>query len=144
MSKVRFGLSIDKKLAQDFDHLSKARKHSNRSKAIEDLMRQELLFSSVASLKGNIAGAFSMVYNHHRRDLVNKIIDIQHDAGDVIISSQHVHLDHNNCLEILVLKGNAELINKLTDTIRAQKGVTNCGLIIASHTSPAAKSSKHK
>lgn len=140
MSKVRFGLSVDKKLAADFDKLSKAKKHLNRSKAIEDLMRQELLFSSVASLKGDIAGAFSMVYDHHKRELVNKIIDIQHDAGDVIISSQHVHLDHSNCLEILVLKGNAEKINKLTDTIKAQKGVTNCGLIIASHIHPSKNS----
>ena len=144
MSKVRFGLSIDKKLALDFDRTSKAKQHLNRSKAIEDLMRQELLFSSVSSLKGDIAGAFTMVYDHHKRDLVNKIIDIQHDAGDVIISSQHVHLDHSNCLEILVLKGNAEKINKLTDTIKAQKGVTNCGLIIASHTSLVTKHPKHK
>jgi len=143
MSKVRFGLSIDKKLALDFDRTSRAKKHLNRSKAIEDLMRQELLFSSVASLKGDIAGAFTMVYDHHKRDLVNKIIDIQHDAGDVIISSQHVHLDHSNCLEILVLKGNAEKINKLTDTIKAQKGVANCGLIIASHTSLVTKHPKY-
>ena len=142
MSKVRFGLSIDKKLALDFDRTSKTKKHLNRSKAIEDLMRQELLFSSVTSLKGDIAGAFTMVYDHHKRDLVNKIIDIQHDATDVIISSQHVHLDHNNCLEILVLKGNAEKINKLTDTIKAQKGVANCGLIIATHISQKEKPAK--
>lgn len=73
-----------------------------------------------------------MVYDHHQRGLVASLMDIQHDYHHAIISSQHVHLDHHNCLEIIVAKGTAEVLEELHGRLKAQKGVFHVGLAIAS------------
>lgn len=127
---VRFGVSLEKDLLNTFDKLIKLRKYTNRSEAIRDLIRQELLKKELEEDR-EVAGAITFIYDHHQRDLLNKITDVQHDHQEIIQSSQHIHLDHHNCLEIVAVKGNFKTINKLADTIKALKGVKHGSLSIS-------------
>lgn len=124
---VRFGVSLASSLLEQFDRLIRERQYTNRSEAIRDLIRQELLQKEWTDDQ-DVAGAIIYIYDHHRRDLLNKIIDIQHDFQDVIKSTQHIHLDHANCLEVVAVKGNAGSIKRLADAIKAIKGVRHGSL----------------
>jgi CopG family nickel-responsive transcriptional regulator len=123
MSKlVRFGISLNRGLLEKFDRLAKERNYTSRSEAFRDLMRQELVHKQWQDGK-EIAGAITLIYDHHKRELVNRLMDIQHDFGTIIISSQHVHLDHSNCLEIIAFKGSPKQAQRLADSLRSVKGV---------------------
>ena len=122
MALIRFGVSIDKGLLQKFDALIRNKKYTNRSEAFRDLIRQELIREQWQGGR-KIAGAITLIYNHHKRELVNKLMDIQHDFGEIIISSQHIHLDHDNCLELIAVKGDPGQAQKLSDSLRSVKGV---------------------
>lgn len=130
MSLIRFGVSIEKDLLEKFDRFIKDKKYTNRSEAFRDLIRRELVQKQ---WQGNheIAGAITLIYNHHKRELVNKLMDIQHDFGGVIISAQHIHLDHDNCLEIIAVKGRPEEAQKLSDSLRSVNGVKHGTLSMA-------------
>jgi len=119
---VRFGISLEKNLLDYFDNLIRRRNYTNRSEAIRDLIRQELLKKELEEDR-EVAGAITFTYDHHQRDLINKIIDVQHSHQDLIQSSQHIHLDYHNCLEIVAVKGNYNAVSKLADTLKAIKGV---------------------
>ena len=118
----RFGVSLNSELLKEFDELTKKRKYTNRSKAIADLIRQELVKEEWHK-GGEIAGAITLVYDHHKRELINKLTDIQHDFQKTIISAQHIHLDHDNCLEIIAVKGRSAEVQRLADTLKSVKGV---------------------
>lgn len=118
----RFGVSLNKELLEKFDNLIKHRNYTNRSEAFRDLIRQELVKEQWKQ-GGNIAGAITLVYDHHKRELVNKLMSIQHDYQNTIISTQHIHLDHNNCLEIIAVKGKSIDVQSLADTLKSIKGV---------------------
>jgi len=128
---VRFGVSLEGELLRRFDAFIADEGYDNRSKAIADLIRKE--FVSDAFAKGaTVAGAVTIVYDHHRREVVNRILDIQHDHGEIIISAQHVHLDHDNCLEIIAVKGRGALVKLLADALKAVKGVKHATLSVTS------------
>jgi CopG family transcriptional regulator, nickel-responsive regulator len=127
---VRFGVSLERTLLDTFDSLIRRRKYTNRSEAIRDLIRQELLKQEWEEDR-QVAGAVTFIYDHHQRDLLNKIIDVQHDYQDVIQSSQHIHLDHHNCLEIVAIKGNSSTVRRLADTLNALKGVRHGSLSVS-------------
>lgn len=132
MHKVfRFGISLDKDLLDKFDHLLKDKNYTNRSKAFGDLIRQELVKKEWLEGK-EIAGAITLIYDHRKRQLLNKITDVQHDFQKVIISTQHIHLDHNNCLEIVAIRGNSKEAQKLADTLKSIKGVKHATLSMSS------------
>jgi len=123
MPKVfRFGISLDKDLLDKFDRLIREKNYTNRSEAFRDLIREDLVKAEWRQNK-EIVGAITLIYDHHKRELVNKLMDIQHDFGDIIISSQHIHLDHNNCLEIIAVKGVAKEAQRLADSLKSVKGV---------------------
>ena len=127
----RFGVSLEKKLLDEFDTLIKRKNYSNRSEAFRDLIRQELVKEEWAK-SGEVVGAITLVYDHHKRELVNKLTDIQHDFQGNIISTQHIHLDHDNCLELIAVKGRAADITKLADTLKSVKGVKHGTLSMSS------------
>ena len=127
----RFGVSLEKKLLDEFDTLIKRKNYSNRSEAFRDLIRQELVKEEWAE-SGEVVGAITLVYDHHKRELVNKLTDIQHDFQGTIISTQHIHLDHDNCLELIAVKGPAADITKLADTLKSVKGVKHGTLSMSS------------
>ncbi len=132
MSKLlRFGVSLEEDLLERFDRLIKEKNYANRSEAFRDLIRQELVQKQWHS-SGEVAGAITLIYDHHQRELVNKLTNIQHDFGRIIISSQHTHLDHDNCLEIIAVKGNPEEVRKLADNLKSVKGVKHGTLSMSS------------
>lgn len=127
----RFGISLPKDLLDKFDKITKAKNYSNRSEAFRDLIRQELVKQEW--LEGNaIAGAITLIYDHHKRELVNKLTEIQHDHQKIIISTQHIHLDHDNCLEIIAVRGHPQEAQKLADTLKSVKGVKHGTLSMSS------------
>jgi len=128
---VRFGVSLNKELLEKFDSLIRERNYSNRSEAIRDLIRDE--FVKREWIEGDdVAGAITLIYDHHRKDLLSKITDIQHNYQKIIISTQHIHLDHDNCLEIIAVRGNPEQVQRLADTLKAIKGVKHGTLSMSS------------
>ena len=127
---IRFGVSLEKELLEKFDKLSKEKQYPNRSEAIRDLIREELVKREWVEGK-EVAGAITLVFDHHKRELMNTLTDIQHDFYQLIISSQHVHLDHDNCLEIIVVRGKPVGVKELADKLRATKGVKYGSLSIA-------------
>jgi CopG family nickel-responsive transcriptional regulator len=119
---VRFGVSLPEDLLQRFDDLIRRKNYGNRSEALRDLIRQELVKREWEE-DTPIAGAITLVYDHHRRSLLSTVTDIQHSFQEIIISTQHVHLDHHNCLEIIAVRGLSSAVQRLADALKAVKGV---------------------
>jgi len=128
---VRFGVSLEKKLLEKFDSFIRERNYTNRSEAFRDMIRQELIKKEWVEGE-DIAGAITLIYDHHRKDLLNKITDIQHNFQKLIISTQHIHLDHDNCLEIVAVRGNPAEVKRLADTLKSIKGVKHGTLNMSS------------
>jgi CopG family nickel-responsive transcriptional regulator len=114
-----------------FDRLIRERRYTNRSEALRDLIREELVKKAWAE-DMEVAGAITFLFDHHQRDLQNRITDIQHDYQKLIISTQHVHLDHDNCLEIVAVRGKAGNIQELTNRLKSTRGVRHCSLSMSS------------
>ena len=125
---VRFGVSVDADLLDGFDKLIIEHKYSNRSQAITVLMRDKLIERNWQHKHANIVAIISLVYNHRKRELVNKVMDVQHDFQKLIISSQHIHLDHDNCLEIIACRGKNGIILELARILGAIKGIKHISL----------------
>jgi len=128
---VRFGVSLEKPLLDRFDVLNRAKQYINRSEALRDLIRRELVEREWHEGR-DVAGAITLVYDHHKRDIMSRAIDTQHEFQEVIISTQHIHLDHHNCLEIVAARGKAEEVQKLADALRSIKGVRHATLSMSS------------
>lgn len=126
---VRFGVSLEGKLLRKFDAFIAVEGYSNRSKAIADLIHRDFV-NDVFARGGTVAGAVTIVYDHHKREVVNKLLDIQHDYGATIISAQHIHLDHDNCLEIIAVKGPGTKVKALADSLKSVKGVKHATLSV--------------
>ena len=120
---VRFGVSLDAELLDPFDALRARRGYSNRSEAIRDLIRKELVEEHWEQGKEECAGTLSLVYDHHSSDVSRKLTALQHNDHDIIVAALHVHLDHHNCLEVLILKGAPLRVRALADRLRAMRGV---------------------
>jgi CopG family transcriptional regulator, nickel-responsive regulator len=127
---VRFGVSLEEDLLIKFDRLIKQKKYTNRSEAIRDMIRDELIKKEWTENR-EVTGAITVVYDHHTRELVNKVLDIQHDHHDCILSTQHIHLDHHNCFEIIVTKGKSTEIEKLYMKLKSLKSVKHAGFLMA-------------
>jgi CopG family nickel-responsive transcriptional regulator len=120
---IRFGVSLDSDLLEKFDALCEERCYQTRSEAIRDLIRNTLVQKEWEDTASELAGTLSLVYDHHQSDLAQKLTEIQHDHHDLILSTLHVHLDHYNCLEVLILRGPGQEIQKLAQRLISTKGV---------------------
>ena len=119
----RIGVAIDSELLEKFDKLIEGRGYTNRSEAFRDLIREELVQKKWENLDQLVVGTVTLVYDHHVRMLSEKLTNIQHDFHHNILSTLHVHLDHDNCLEVLVVKGKAKDVQKVADALISTKGV---------------------
>ncbi len=119
---VRFGVSISGDLLEYFDDLIKRRGYSNRSEAIRDLIRERMVQEEWGTEQETV-GTITIVYDHHSRDLSSNLTHMQHSFVGEIISVLHVHLDHNNCLEVLVVKGQGKQLQELSDQLASIRGV---------------------
>jgi CopG family transcriptional regulator, nickel-responsive regulator len=119
---VRFGVSLDHHLLKAFDRHIQARKYTNRSEALRDLIRENLVGQEWEENKDTV-GTIALVYDHHVRDLTRKLTHLQHDFPGHIMAGMHVHLDHHHCLEVLVVRGKGAEIRKVADALVSVKGV---------------------
>ena len=131
MNLIRFGVSLPEDLMKKFDRLVKRRRYPNRSEAIRDLIRRELVQEDIASDRV-VAGVLSLLYDHHKTAISETLTALQHDHHKSIISTTHVHLDHDNCLEVILLHGRAKDITRFADSIISIKGVKHGGLHLTS------------
>jgi CopG family nickel-responsive transcriptional regulator len=120
---ARIGVAIDSLLLRKFDELIEERGYTNRSEAFRDMIRGELVQKTWASPEADVVGTVTLVYDHHVRMLNERLTDMQHDHHKNILSTMHVHLDHDNCLEVLVVKGKANRVQKIADGLISTKGV---------------------
>lgn len=120
---ARIGVAIDEDLLTRFDKLIAKRSYTNRSEAFRDLIRNELIQEDWQSSDVEMFGTITLVYDHHVRMLTDKLTELQHQYHASIISTLHVHLDHDNCLEVILVRGKASLVQKLANALIATKGV---------------------
>ena len=126
----RIGVAIDSDLLAKFDDLIAKRGYTNRSEAFRDLIREELVQQTWESPESEVVGTVTLVYDHHVRMLSEKLTDIQHNHHRQILSTLHVHLDHDNCLEVVVVKGRAKAVQAIAEKIISTKGVKHGRLIL--------------
>jgi len=128
MSNItRFSVSLPQDLLEKFDALITSQHYPTRSKAIGDLIRESLVKHEWTSGR-EVAGAIVLVYDHHKRELSNTLVEVQHNFYKVIVSTQHIHLDHDTCLEIIAVRGKAEVVQELSHKLKALKGILHTSL----------------
>jgi CopG family nickel-responsive transcriptional regulator len=130
MTVDRVGVSFEPELLFKFDKLIKNQGYTNRSEAIRDLVRKAIVESDIEAEKGEVIGTLTIVYDHHVGDVTNKLMHIQHHHHEETEFTSHIHVDEQTCLEILVVRGNANKVRKLADNIRAVRGVKTGELVI--------------
>ena len=127
---VRFTVSVPQTLAKQLDRMTRQKGYDNRSLAVADMIRDQLVEHHQNYGNRDIAGTITLVYDHHKQHVQAALTDIQHDHHDVIISTLHVHLDHDNCLEVLAVRGQAGTIKQIADELIAAKGVKHGKLTV--------------
>ncbi|MCD6083417.1 nickel-responsive transcriptional regulator NikR [Candidatus Aerophobetes bacterium] len=120
---VRFGVSMEKSLLKSFDELILRKGYTNRSEAVRDLIRDRLVEEEWRGGEKEMIGTITLVYNHHTRGLSDTLTDLQHHFHELIISTMHLHLDEENCLEVLAVKGRADKIKAVADKLISMRGV---------------------
>ncbi len=128
---VRFGVSIEEKLLDNFDNTIYEKGYVNRSEAIRDLIRDMIVDVKTSDPETDVMGTLTLVYNHHIHELSEKLNEIQHNFHRNIISTTHIHIDEHNCLEVFLLKGKAITIQMIADKILSIKNVMHGKLILA-------------
>lgn len=123
IESIRFGISMDRKLLKEFDRLIEHMGYTNRSEAIRDLIRERLIQEEWEVTRQETAGTITIVYSHETRELTETLTALQHSYFKHIISTMHVHLDEHNCLEVLIVKGRANILKKIADRLLSTRGV---------------------
>jgi CopG family nickel-responsive transcriptional regulator len=125
----RFTISLDNKLATAFDELIKERGYASRSEAVRDILRTQLQRSAEKhDSRGSCVANLSYVYNHHERELAERLTSIQHAHHELTVSTMHAHLDHDQCIETVMLKGSVKRVRDFADQIIAERGVRHGSL----------------
>jgi len=138
---VRFGVAMESSLLEQFDELVEAR-GGTRSEALRDLARAAVTRAEVKKGVDAVA-TLTLIYDHHVRDLTEKLTELQHDLGDAVRSTLHIHLDHDKCLEIIVMHGRSDALQAQADRILAIKGVLHGALELFAHGARRASSHAH-
>lgn len=130
MAVARFGISLDDVLLKKFDRLIERKGYSNRSEAIRDLIRDNLVSDEWESATVETVGTITIVYSHDTRELTDTLTDLQHHYYDSIVSSMHIHIDGHNCLEVIVVRGKSREIKAIADRLIGTKGVKHGKLTV--------------
>ncbi len=123
MKTTRFGVSMDLELLEKLDLVVDKRGYPNRSEAIRDLVRAELVEDEWSGSEGEVIGVLVIVFDHHQRELSSRLLHKEHNWGGDIMATLHIHLDHNNCLETKIIRGDREKVRKFSDELISMKGV---------------------
>jgi CopG family nickel-responsive transcriptional regulator len=127
---ARIGVSLEADLLKKFDEFISQSGYPTRSEAIKSLINETLIKKKWENSNNLVAGAVIFVYNHHKRELVNKMLDIQHNFNHIIISVQHIHLDHHNCMETVIVKGKVKNILEFMTQVKVIKGIKHSDIIM--------------
>ncbi len=127
---TRFGMSIESGLVRKFDALIAKKGYGNRSRAIQDLIRDKLVEDEWEAGDREAVGTITLVYDHHTRELEHALTEMQHRSFHQIISALHVHLDAHNCLEVLVVKGKGQDVRRIADRLIGTRGVKHGKLTV--------------
>jgi len=128
----RIGVAIDSDLLRRFDKFIAEKGYANRSEAFRDLIRERLVGSAVVAPNAYVVGTVTLIYDHHTRLLPEKLTDLQHQHHHVVISALHAHLDHDSCLEVIILRGKSKDVQSLADRLISTKGVQHGRLVMSS------------
>jgi CopG family nickel-responsive transcriptional regulator len=137
----RTGVSLEEDLLKEFDRLIARRRYRNRSEAIRDLIREALLADTVDANKA-VVGTLTLVYDHHIPNLSQKLTEIQHHGGAMVLAATHVHLDHDYCLEVIIMKGRSHEIRDIADLMLAMRGV-ELGKLVLTNSGAALRGQGH-
>jgi CopG family transcriptional regulator, nickel-responsive regulator len=129
----RFGVSMEKELLKQFDGLLLKRGYSSRSEGLRDLIRRELVNEEWAEPGQEVVGTVTLVYEHHAHDLADRLSELQHEHHKAIVCSTHVHMDPNNCLEVVIVRGTSKRVKGIADALISTRGVKH-GQLTASTT----------
>jgi CopG family nickel-responsive transcriptional regulator len=133
MEKItRFGVSIEPDLLEKFDRMMKKKGYTNRSEALRDLIRAQIIQKQNTNPNHKGLGTLTILYNHHSGPLTDRLLEFQHEHYQHILTTTHIHVDHDNCLEILILQGKIGDIQTLADKIKALKGIKHGELVLTS------------
>ena len=127
----RFTVSMEDSLLEDFDDFIRDRHYQNRSEALRDLIRERIIEKEWEADK-KVMGVISLVYDHHQPKLQKKVTELQHGFHHQIVSTTHVHMDHDNCLEVIIVHGKAGEVQELADALRALRGIRTSNLSMSS------------
>ena len=139
----RIGVAIDANLLEQFDRLIGDRGYGSRSEAFRDLIRDALITQAAESDETPVVGTITLVYDHHQRMISDRLTAIQHEQHQAMLSTLHVHLDHDNCLEVIVVRGPAGQVRHVADALISMKGVTHGRLTLTSPQARAGEAHTH-
>jgi CopG family nickel-responsive transcriptional regulator len=137
----RIGISLEDDLLHEFDRLIAKRGYQTRSEAFRDLIREKLLAETVESNKP-VVGTLTIVYDHHIPNLAQKLTEVQHHAGAMILAATHIHLDHHYCLEVIIMKGRSKELQAVADGMVALRGV-ELGKLVLTNSGASLKRATH-
>ena len=129
---VRFTVSVEEELLSEFDQYCKQEEFATRSEAVRQLIRDRLTSRAWQSGSHEVAGTLTLVYDHHRAQLGERLTQLQHDNTDLIVSTTHVHLTHHLCLEVIILRGTATRLQQIAAQLKGLKGIHKGELVVAS------------
>jgi CopG family transcriptional regulator, nickel-responsive regulator len=129
---VRFSVSVENELLEKFDRFCRQEQFATRSEAVRQLIRDMLTRRAWGSESKEAAGTLTLVYDHHRAQLRDKLLELQHDNTDYVVATLHVHLEHDLCLEVIALRGPAGRLQKIASQLRGLKGIYKGELVMAS------------
>lgn len=128
---VRFSVSLEKDLLDAFDKSCEDGKFATRSEAIRQLLREKLTSAAWDADAGDVAASLTLVYDHHKTRLTDTMLDVQHAHGEIVVATMHVHLDHDLCMEVIVLRGPAADLQSLAAALSGLKGIHQAQLVVA-------------
>ena len=129
---TRFGVSIEPELLEKFDAIIKKKGYANRSEALRDLIRANIIQEQKANPNHKGIGTLTILYDHHSGPLTERLLKFQHEHYQQILTTSHIHVDHDNCLEVLILQGKMGDVQTLADKIKALKGIKHGELVLTS------------
>jgi CopG family nickel-responsive transcriptional regulator len=126
----RIGIALDSDLLERFDHSIEKSGYTNRSEAFRDLIRDRLVRETTAAPEATVVGTVTLIFNHHAHGITEKLTEVQHEHHDLVVSTSHAHLDHDSCLEVLIVHGKAARVEHFADILIGLKGVQHGRLVM--------------
>jgi CopG family nickel-responsive transcriptional regulator len=126
----RIGIALDSELLKRFDRSIARRGYTNRSEAFRDLIRDRLVTEQTAAPDAIVVGTVTLIYGHHASGITEKLTEVQHEHHELVVSTSHAHLDHDSCLEVLIVHGKSAKVEKFADLLIGLKGVQHGRLVM--------------